>query len=168
MSFFFFFQAEDGIRDDLVTGVQTCALPISFPDLIVPHVGITNCALANQHATDKDPWALDWLKNNEAGSGAYQIDKWIPGQELTYRRCDDWKSGPLPKIQRVIWRMVPSPGNRRALLERGDTDVSFNLPPKDVVELAEFGTLTVIGTPIDCCVVFIDMNVKTPPFDNVK
>src|SRR5258708_20202148 len=29
MIFFFFFQAEDGIRDDLVTGVQTCALPIS-------------------------------------------------------------------------------------------------------------------------------------------
>src|SRR5205823_7466036 len=27
-SFFFFFQAEDGIRDKLVTGVQTCALPI--------------------------------------------------------------------------------------------------------------------------------------------
>src|SRR5712671_7729202 len=27
---FFFFQAEDGIRDDLVTGVQTCALPISL------------------------------------------------------------------------------------------------------------------------------------------
>src|SRR2546427_12597634 len=28
-SFFFFFQAEDGIRDLTVTGVQTCALPIS-------------------------------------------------------------------------------------------------------------------------------------------
>src|SRR5207249_8897091 len=28
--FFFFFQAEDGIRDRNVTGVQTCALPISF------------------------------------------------------------------------------------------------------------------------------------------
>src|SRR3989441_8094358 len=38
LHFFFFFQAEDGIRDKLVTGVQTCALPISFwrsgnPDL---------------------------------------------------------------------------------------------------------------------------------------
>src|SRR5258708_10523141 len=32
--FFFFFQAEDGIRDDLVTGVQTCALPILFRWLI--------------------------------------------------------------------------------------------------------------------------------------
>src|SRR3989441_9773047 len=29
MVHFFFFQAEDGIRDKLVTGVQTCALPIS-------------------------------------------------------------------------------------------------------------------------------------------
>src|SRR6266403_995816 len=29
--FFFFFQAEDGIRDLYVTGVQTCALPISLP-----------------------------------------------------------------------------------------------------------------------------------------
>src|SRR2546421_8362478 len=29
MYFFFFFQAEDGIRDLIVTGVQTCALPIS-------------------------------------------------------------------------------------------------------------------------------------------
>src|SRR2546425_2975283 len=39
MCVFFFFQAEDGIRDKLVTGVQTCALPISSPenpDLPVP------------------------------------------------------------------------------------------------------------------------------------
>src|SRR5204863_6473476 len=31
--FFFFFQAEDGIRDLYVTGVQTCALPIFSSDL---------------------------------------------------------------------------------------------------------------------------------------
>src|SRR5260370_27515102 len=31
--FFFFFQAEDGIRDSSVTGVQTCALPIYFVDI---------------------------------------------------------------------------------------------------------------------------------------
>src|SRR2546430_5772460 len=32
----FFFQAEDGIRDLTVTGVQTCALPISKPSAQVP------------------------------------------------------------------------------------------------------------------------------------
>src|SRR5256886_14799413 len=33
---FFFFQAEDGIRDLTVTGVQTCALPICFLACFVP------------------------------------------------------------------------------------------------------------------------------------
>src|SRR5205823_7581918 len=33
---FFFFQAEDGIRDKLVTGVQTCALPISAARISTP------------------------------------------------------------------------------------------------------------------------------------
>src|SRR5260370_40602929 len=33
--FFFFFQAEDGIRDSSVTGVQTCALPIYFRGALV-------------------------------------------------------------------------------------------------------------------------------------
>src|SRR5258708_17949295 len=41
----FFFQAEDGIRDDLVTGVQTCALPI-WPEtptmMMVSHSELTN------------------------------------------------------------------------------------------------------------------------------
>src|SRR5437660_5937694 len=32
--FFFFFQAEDGIRDGHVTGVQTCALPIYIRQLL--------------------------------------------------------------------------------------------------------------------------------------
>ena len=38
--FFFFFQAEDGIRDTSVTGVQTCALPISvrFQKVVLHHV----------------------------------------------------------------------------------------------------------------------------------
>ena len=32
---FFFFQAEDGIRDTSVTGVQTCALPICESESVV-------------------------------------------------------------------------------------------------------------------------------------
>src|SRR5437879_9457717 len=35
MILLFFFQAEDGIRDTSVTGVQTCALPISLGDVLL-------------------------------------------------------------------------------------------------------------------------------------
>ena len=37
--FFFFFQAEDGIRDYKVTGVQTCALPISPKNQVTGFLG---------------------------------------------------------------------------------------------------------------------------------
>src|SRR5690606_33532603 len=41
----FFFQAEDGIRDFHVTGVQTCALPISLTRLKHRSVGVMFCPL---------------------------------------------------------------------------------------------------------------------------
>src|SRR5437762_10640436 len=41
--FFFFFQAEDGIRDTSVTGVQTCALPICTR---IPTTGSSSCCRA--------------------------------------------------------------------------------------------------------------------------
>src|SRR5256885_2806271 len=42
----FFFQAEDGIRDYKVTGVQTCALPICGLLVAVPEVGHMQVAVA--------------------------------------------------------------------------------------------------------------------------
>jgi peptide/nickel transport system substrate-binding protein len=141
---------------------------LTMPDLAVPTTCIFNSGLVRKHATDQDPWALEWLKNSEAGGGAYRVEKWTPGQELIYRRFDDWRSGPMPKIQRVIWRIVPSAGNRRALLERGDADISFDLPPKDVSEMEKDKKLTVVSNLIEACIVYLDMNVKMAPFDNVK
>ena len=114
-----------------------------MPDLGVPVAIVINSKLAKQHATPDDPWAAEWLKNNTAGGGAFKIQSWKPGQETLYIRFDGWKSGPLPQLKRVIMREVPSAANRRALLERGDADISFDLPPKDFNELSK-------GLP--CCV----------------
>src|SRR5699024_11591925 len=53
---FFFFQAEDGIRDRNVTGVQTCALPICFFQILVrcgddAHVGFPVFCAADRTVT---------------------------------------------------------------------------------------------------------------------
>src|SRR2546422_6404147 len=52
--FFFFFQAEDGIRDVAVTGVQTCALPI-FP---VPGFRRAPRAKDRRGADRREPYQL--------------------------------------------------------------------------------------------------------------
>ena len=139
-----------------------------MPDLAVPVPVIVNSELAKTHATTADPWALDWVSKNDAGGGAFKVESWTPGQQTVFTRFDDWKSGPLPKLKRVIYRQIASAGTRRALLEKGDVDISVGLPPKDYAELAESGKVKVIGVPVQNDLVFVDMNVKIPPFDNPK
>src|SRR6185436_21084900 len=67
--FFFFFQAEDGIRDDLVTGVQTCALPIfGESDIGGPVMNIIPRSGGNQFA----------------GTGFFSnAGKWSSGENLS-------------------------------------------------------------------------------------
>ena len=142
---------------------------LTMPDMAVPVPSIYNSELARKHATATDPWAAEWLKNNEAGGGAYKVESWKPGQEIVYTRFDDWKSGPLPKIKRVIQRDVPSAGNRRALLVKGDVDMSYEMPPKDFAELSqEKGSVKVVSVPVENAIWYLGMNVTKPPFDNVK
>ena len=74
--------------------------------VVVPFV--INSELAKKNATEADPWAMTWLRNNEAGGGAYRIESWKPGTETMLARFDHWKSGPLPKVRRIIARDVPS------------------------------------------------------------
>src|SRR5256886_5647871 len=81
---FFFFQAEDGIRDLTVTGVQTCALPISlveqrvirhavFPD-VAPHVRPTPMR-QRKHFHDRPAVDLVILDDLRRRAGGRLIDR---------------------------------------------------------------------------------------------
>jgi peptide/nickel transport system substrate-binding protein len=141
---------------------------LTIPDLAVIVPCVLNSELVKKHASDKDPWGLEYTKQNAAGSGAYRVVSWTPGSEVVYERHDKWVGGPRPKIRRVVWRIVPSSGNRRALLERGDADISYDLPSKDFAELKSTGKLNIVSTPYSNGIQYIGMNVKARPFDNLK
>ena len=141
---------------------------LTIPDLAVVVPCIINSELVKKHATEKDPWGLEYTKQNTAGSGAYKVASWVAGTEVVLERNDAWVGGPLPKVKKIIWRIVPSSGNRRALLERGDADISYDLPNKDFVELKKAGKLNIISTPYSNGIQYIGMNVKIAPFDNLK
>src|SRR5471032_2304577 len=141
---------------------------LTVPDLAVIVPCILNSELVKKNATEKDPWGLEYTKQNTAGSGAYKVASWVAGTEVVLERNENWVGGPLPKTKKIIWRMVPSSGNRRALLERGDADISYDLPNKDFVELKSAGKLSIISTPYSNGVQYLGMNVKNPPFDNPK
>src|SRR5260370_30751183 len=67
---FFFFQAEDGIRDSSVTGVQTCALPICFSceEFALRDVGRVPYLFGNQAARSRG--IFHHAQQSFGGSGA--------------------------------------------------------------------------------------------------
>ena len=141
---------------------------LTVPDLAVIVPGIYNSALLKKHVTEKDPWALEYTKTNTAGSGAYKVVSWKPGVETVYERNDAWVGGKLPQLKKIIWRTIPSSGNRRALMERGDADISFDLPAKDFSEMKKAGKLKMISNPIGNGMYSLELNVVKPPFNNEK
>lgn len=141
---------------------------LTMPTLGLPVTVIFNSELAKKQSTAQDPWAIAWLTNNVAGSGAYSAASRQSNQEVAFTRNANWTCGPVPKIERVIWRIVPSASMRRAFLERGDVDVSVDLPPKDISDMLQNKSLHVVGTPMDNSVQYMGMQVKMPPFDNPK
>jgi peptide/nickel transport system substrate-binding protein len=141
---------------------------LTIPDLAVIVPSVFNSELLKKNASEKDPWGMEYAKQQTAGSGAYKVTKWTAGTEVIMERNDDWVGGPVPKVRRVIWRMVPQAGNRRALLERGDADISYELPNKDFQEMKTESKLNVVSIPYSNGIQYIGMNVTKPPFDNPK
>ena len=139
-----------------------------MPDLAIVVPAVFNSKLARNHASDKDPWAMEWMKTNDAGGGAYKLERWVPGQETAFIRLDEWKSGPLPKIRRIVLREVPAAGNRRALMERGDADLSIDMPFKDASEIKKSGAYRVVGMPVENSLQYVGLVAKMKPFDDVR
>src|SRR5258708_23592385 len=64
----FFFQAEDGIRDDLVTGVQTCALPIYLFRSATEGLCLDGFIILDSFCgTAKEVGSLDWIVDGALG-----------------------------------------------------------------------------------------------------
>src|SRR6266498_4554241 len=85
---FFFFQAEDGIRDADVTGVQTCALPIWLPDLLLPLLRGRPREPAAKRRVQKGPGVDRRRHRDDQARGVYR-----PGGPALAGRAGDRAAG---------------------------------------------------------------------------
>src|SRR5256885_9528087 len=86
----FFFQAEDGIRDYKVTGVQTCALPIFDADGSVKQIEIMDYRESYGHEVRNADWRAQFVhKNASAPLKLDQDIRNISGATLSSRHIAD-------------------------------------------------------------------------------
>ena len=144
---------------------------LALPNLATVYPIIINSKLAKSHATADDPWAQNWLKENTAGSGAYSVETFKPGEQIILKRNEDWTrsaDGKPAVFKRVIAQTVPEAATRANLVERGDADLAIDLQANDAASLAAKGKVKVISTPQYNAVSFVSFNTQMAPFNNVK
>jgi peptide/nickel transport system substrate-binding protein len=144
---------------------------LALGNLATPFARIINSKVALAHATPDDPYANEWLKNNEAGGGAYSVDRFVPGEQIVLKRNETWKNGEdgkLPYFKRIIIQVVPEAATRANIVERGDADLAIDLQASDVIALEQRGKVKVVSNPQVNAFTFFAFNSKRPPFDNVK
>jgi hypothetical protein len=100
---------------------------LTMADLAVVVPAVYHSELVKKHATEKDPWGLEYTKTNIAGGGAFKVARWQAGTEVVFERYDDWKGGALPKVRRVVYVFYYLLGWAPAPL--GRLDVFYSAPP---------------------------------------
>jgi peptide/nickel transport system substrate-binding protein len=96
--------------------------------------GIYDSTEAKRHATQADPWAKEWLHSHDAGFGPYRVESLTTSEVVLVAA----EGHPFPpKIQRLVFKVIPESASRVELLSRGEIDVAQNLSPEDLVALSK-------------------------------
>src|SRR5205085_3144257 len=129
-SCFFFFQAEDGIRDLTVTGVQTCALPISTggtvldegEDVTSPRASTAVkplIALAYHFRYTTDPESVKALPNGEAWLASVErVDENVRHLSIHRGHSLDISNGLDALVDVSVAKQMTFTGTREELRER--------------------------------------------------
>ena len=118
-------------------------------------------SLANEQATDEDPFAFDYFTTNANASGPYTLANWDQARgEVVLDPNPGWP-GQVANGG-IIVRNVPDATQRAQLLQNGDLDIAVGLPPRLVSELADDPNINVYTAP-STRIIYVGMNATAEP-----
>ncbi len=120
-------------------------------------------SIRNPAAYDKDGRAI-----KAVGTGPFKLSEWVPGQQVVFVRNNDYWGG-KPKLEKLIFKVIPDPETRVMALETGQIDVMFGqaLAPAHLQILKSNKNIKVIEqTSTNSSVIFF--NARKAPFDDVR
>ncbi|HKQ98738.1 MAG TPA: ABC transporter substrate-binding protein [Candidatus Polarisedimenticolia bacterium] len=119
---------------------------------------------------EKVPLA-DWPRAGSfeapVGSGPFLLRKYERGALIELERNPRYLFAPLPRLDRVVFRVIPDEATLLNELLAGGIDVMENIPPDAVARVEASPRLRVVRVP-DLSYTFICWNMAHPPFDDAR
>lgn len=80
-----------------------------------------------EHLFGRTPFALHSAARSPVGSGPFRFVRWVPSQLIELERNPHWR-GRLPRLSRIVYRIVPDDRIALDMFRRGDLDIIPDLP----------------------------------------
>lgn len=101
-----------------------------------------------------------------SGTGPFKLQSWQPGEKLTVVRNDKYW-GEKPRLDSVVFSVVPEDSARTLLLLSGQADVISELPYVMVKKLGSLDAVRVVRKP-GYRTIYIGMNLAVAPFNDIR
>ena len=88
---------------------------------------VLDSELIKKNATDDDPWATEWMAQNNVGGGAYTLETYDAGNQIVLTKNEDYPSADDVYFEKVIMQIIPSETDRAQLLADGTLDIAEGL-----------------------------------------
>ncbi|HET7578646.1 MAG TPA: ABC transporter substrate-binding protein [Bacillales bacterium] len=159
------FKKDDIIKSVEATGKYTVKVTLNHPYApFLKQLEMPPFSIVSPTALKK--WGEDFGKH-PVGTGPFKFVKWKPNNIIVLEKNDDyWKKG-LPKLNRVIFKVIKSNRARLTALENGEIDLMTGLDPNDINEVKNKKGIKVYYRP-PLNVGYLGMTVTRKPFDNRK
>jgi len=115
------------------------------------------------HATDEDPWAQEWARENMVGTGPYKLVEYIPGQHVILEKYDDyWRGWEGKHFDRIVFKIVREVSSRVMGVIAGTLDYVTDISFTDIPRLQADPNVEVHLTPTTQ-LWLVHMNNQRPP-----
>lgn len=118
------------VRPTFLTELANTAFSITNADVVRANGGTDGMDAAETDA------AAEYLNQNSAGTGPYQLDSWALQDETVLVRNPHYV-GEAPYFDRVLIVNIPEAATQKAALESGQIDIATDLSPDQISELEE-------------------------------
>ncbi|MFF7710889.1 ABC transporter substrate-binding protein [Pseudomonas sp. NPDC007930] len=161
------------LQDVLTPDPYTAVFKLSSPSrVILSSINANEAQILPAHLYA----GTDILQNphnlNPIGTGPFKFVKWERGQYIELARNPDYWEAGKPKVDKLVFRVIPDASSRAAALETGEVQYSpyDSVPFSDVERLSKDPELVVSkrGYESSAAYVFMEFNLRNPILANLK
>ena len=147
------------VNDHEIEFILNQPLGFFLQNLGMSYFGLTSPAALEEYGSE--------INENPVGTGPFKFVSWTKDDAIVLEKFEDYRVEGLPKLDRVIFEVIPDNAARLIALRSGEIDIMDGLNPDDAAGVETEDGLELL-TRSENNIGYLGFNTQSEPLDNVE